>query len=447
MPGSAPRDPTQPRTETRRATIAALDQEGRGVARESGKVAFIDGALPGEEVEFRVWRRKPRYDLASVVRVLRQSSARVSPPCPHFERCGGCSLQHSDPRAQVANKQRVLEDALARIGKVEPQMLLAPIHGPSLGYRHRARLSARHVDRKGGVLVGFRERRTHFVVDMDSCAVLPQSASDLILPLRELIACLEVAVRIPQVEFAVTDTHTCLTIRVLDPMGESDRDRLRKFARAHDVDIYLQFGGPDSLQPLDAATARPLLYGLPEFDLRLAFQPMDFTQINPSVNRVLVRRAMALLDARPGERIADLFSGIGNFTLAIARRNAQVVGVEGSPALVQRARENAEANGLAASARFVVADLWVNPGELLREIGAMDGLLLDPPRDGAQQVVSELPQPGPARMVYVSCSPATLARDAGVLVHHKGYRLAAAGVVNMFPHTAHVESIALFVRT
>jgi 23S rRNA (uracil1939-C5)-methyltransferase len=370
----------------------------------------------------------------------------VTPPCPHYDRCGGCSLQHLDPAAQVANKQRVLEEALARIGKVEPQMLLAPIHGSSLGYRHRARWSARHVEGKNGVLVGFRERRTHFVVDMDSCAVLPRRTSDLIAPLRELLGSLALAARIPQIDVAVTETHMCLTLRILDSMGESDREKVREFARRHALDIYLQPAGPDSVQPLDAATIRPLFYLLPEFGLRLDFHPIDFTQVNPGVNQVLVRRAMALLDAQPGERMADLFCGIGNFTLAIARSGAAVVGVEGIASLVERARQNAEANGLAESTRFIVSDLTITPGDVLHDIGALDGLLLDPARDGAQQVVRELPVPGPARIVYVSCNPATLARDAGLLVHGKGYRLAAAGVVNMFAHTAHVESIALFVR-
>ncbi len=447
MPGSAPRIPTPSRTERGGATVASVDQDGRGVARDGGKIVFIAGALPGEKVEFRVWRRKPRYDLANVVRVLRESSARVTPPCPYYERCGGCSLQHQDPRAQVANKQRVLEEAFARIGKVEPQILLAPIHGPALGYRHRARLSVRHVAGKGGVLVGFHERRTHFVVDMDSCAVLAQPVSELIRPLRELISGLELAARIPQIDVAVSQTHVALSLRVLEPMAEGDREKLRAFARQHAVDIYLQFAGPDSLQPLDAVGLRPLFYLLPEFDLRLEFQPSDFTQVNPGVNHVLVRRALALLDPQPGQRMADLFCGIGNFTLALARRGAQVVGVEGAASLVERARHNAQLNGLAERARFVAADLWIKPGALLEDVGPLDGLLLDPPRDGARQVVSQLPDPGPETIVYVSCNPATLARDAGVLVHDKGYRLAAAGVVNMFPHTAHVESIAQFVRS
>ena len=445
MPGSAPVVPAASRSDVRRASVTSLDQDGRGVARNDGKVVFIDGALPGEEVEFRVWRRMPRHDLAKVVSVLRASALRVAPPCPHYERCGGCSLQHFDPRAQVAVKQRMLEEVLARVGKVEPQMLLAPIHGPYFDYRHRARMSVRQVARKGGALVGFRERRAHFVVDMNSCTVLAESVSSLITPLRELISSLGLAARIPQIEVAVLDTHVALTLRVLDPMAEDDREKLRAFVRSHAVDIYLQFGGPDTLEPLLPDAMRPLFYRLPELDLRLEFQPSDFTQVNPSVNRMLVRRALALLEPQPGDRVADLFCGIGNFTLAIARSGAHVVGVEGARSLVERAGHNAELNGLAQRARFVVADLS-KPRALLDEIGPLDRLLLDPPRNGAPQVVRALPSPGPSRIVYVSCSPDTLARDAGVLVHEKGYELRAAGVLNMFPHTAHVESIALFAR-
>jgi 23S rRNA (uracil1939-C5)-methyltransferase len=445
VPGNAPPAPKPKRIEGGRAAIASLDQEGRGVARAAGKVVFVEGALPGEDVEFRVWRRKPRYDLANLVRVVRASSLRTAPPCPHYERCGGCSLQHYDVRAQVANKQRVLEEALARIGKVQAQMLLAPIHGPAFGYRHRARMSVKQVARKGGALVGFHERRTHFVVDMDSCVVLPARMSELISPLRALISSLELAARIPQIEVAVVDTHVALTVRVLDPMSAGDLERLRAFVQTHAVEIYLQFGGPDSLQPL-AAESRPLFYLVPEYDLRFEFQPGDFTQVNPSVNRMLVRRAMTLLDPQPGERIADLFCGIGNFTLAIARRGAHVVGVEGAAALVERARHNAQLNGLTAQTRFLSADLWTDPESVLQDIGPLDGLLLDPPRDGALQVVGALAQHAPRRIVYVSCNPATLARDAGILVNEQGYELRAAGVINMFPHTAHVESIALLVR-
>jgi 23S rRNA (uracil1939-C5)-methyltransferase len=433
------------RTESARTTILSLDQEGRGVARNGGKVVFIDDALPGEEVEFRVWRRKPRFDLANTVQVLHASNARTPPPCPHYERCGGCSLQHQDGRAQVAAKQRVLEEALARIGKVDPEMLLAPIHGPLVGYRHRARLSVKYVARKGGVLVGFHERRTHFVVDMDSCVVLPHSVSELITPLREMLSTLALAARIPQIDVAVGDNRVALSLRVLDPVSEADHATLRAFAARHDVDIYLQPGGPATLHPLDPASPRGLFYRLPEFDLQLEFMPGDFTQVNPAVNRVLVRRALGLLNPQPGERIADLFCGIGNFSLPIARSGAQVLGIEGVSSLVQRARDNAQRSGLTGRAQFRVADLFTAP-EAMHELGDLDAMLIDPPRDGAHAVVSALGVPGPRRIVYVSCNPATLARDAEMLVHAKGYRLAAAGVLNMFPHTAHIESIAHFVR-
>ena len=450
MPGSAipvpNRAATAPSAEAPAAQVVSLAQDGRGVARVAGKVVFIDGALPGEIVEFQRWRRNPSFDLANLTRVLRGSSARVIPRCPHYERCGGCSFQHLDSHAQVAVKQRVLEDALARIGKVEPDTLLSPILGPYWGYRQRARLSVRQVARKGGALVGFRERRAPLVVDMDSCEVLPPRFSALIRPLRELVSELVLGNRIPQIEVAVGDEAEALTVRVLDPVSDVDAARMRAFSARHAVDIYLQPGGPDSIYALDAMTARPLLYRLPEFDLSLRFEPRDFTQVNFAVNRVLVRRAISLLELRGGERVADLFCGLGNFTLAIARRGGVVVGVDGSAELLARAGENAKANGLADQVQLVAADLFKGAAALLAQLGRFDRMLIDPPRDGAQTLVHALDADGPERIVYVSCNPATLARDAGILVHGKGYRLCAAGVVNMFPHTSHVESIALFVR-
>jgi 23S rRNA (uracil1939-C5)-methyltransferase len=426
--------------------IESLDQEGRGIARVDGKVTFVDGALPGESVEIRTWRRKRSFDLASATRILHASSQRVVPPCPHFERCGGCSLQHLDERAQVAIKQRTLEDSLARLGGVRAEEILPPIHGPAWGYRLRARLAVRHVAKKGGVLVGFHERRTHMVLEMDSCAVLPARISALILPLRKLLGAMQLAARIPQVEFAAGEAADALVLRVLDPVGEHDLALLRAFAERHAVDIYLQPEGPDSVRPLQPERLRPLFYRLPDFDLTLHFRPSDFTQVNRAVNEVLVRRAVGLLDPRPGQRLADLFCGLGNFTLALARRGAQAVGVEGSAELVACAEENARGNGLAQRARFRVADLFEAPQRVLAELGPLDGLLVDPPRHGAHRLVQALGEDRPRRLVYVSCNPATLARDAGVLVREKGYRLRAAGVMNMFPHTSHVESLALFER-
>lgn len=428
------------------ARVESLDLEGRGVARVDGKVTFIDAALPGESVEIETWRRKQRFDLANAVRIVHPSSMRVAPRCPHYDRCGGCSLQHLDTRAQVAVKQRVLEDNLSRIGRVQPETILPAIHGPAWHYRQRARMSVRMVSGKGGVLVGFRERRTHYVVEMDSCEVLPERISALIAPLRAALSATSLTARIPQAEIAVGEGVDVLVLRVLDPPTPGDLDLLRAFGRSHGVDVYLQPGGPDTLHPLDPERARPLFYRLPEFDLLLAFQPSDFTQVNQAVNQVLVRRAIALLDPQPGEQVADLFCGLGNFTLALARRGAQVVGVDGSQDLISRAAQNAQRNGLSERARFWSANLYAQAADVLERLPRLDKMLVDPPRDGAAALVQALGAHAPRCLLYVSCNPATLARDAGVLVTEKGYRFCAAGVVNMFPHTSHVESIALFER-
>jgi 23S rRNA (uracil1939-C5)-methyltransferase len=426
--------------------VESLDLEGRGVGRVEGKVVFVEGALPGEQVEIQTWRRKPSFDLANLTRIERSSAQRVVPRCPHYQRCGGCSLQHLDARAQVAIKQRVLEDNLTRIGHVRPETMLPPILGPAWGYRHRARLSVRYVARKGGVLVGFHERRTHYVVDMDSCEVLPESVSSLIQPLRDLISGLRCARRLAQVEVAVGDAGIVLTLRHLDPLSADDASALQEFAARHQVQIHLQPGGPGSVRPLDPAGSRELTYTLPEFDLTFGFRPTDFTQVNHETNRVLVRRALSLLEPAPAECIGDLFCGLGNFSLALARRGAHVVGVEGSADLAQRAAQNAARNGLAATTRFIVANLLTEAQRVLAELPRLDKLLIDPPRDGAHAVVQALGAQLPERIAYVSCNPATLARDAAILHHEKGYALAAAGVVNMFPHTSHIESIALFQR-
>jgi 23S rRNA (uracil1939-C5)-methyltransferase len=421
--------------------IDALDAAGRGVARHAGKVVFVEGALAGERVEARLLEAKPKFDRARVVEVLKASASRREPPCPHFGLCGGCATQHVDARTQVAAKQRGLEDNLARIGKVTPGAMLAPIHGEEWGYRHRARLSVRYVEGKGGALVGFRERKSTYVADMRSCLVLPPAVSGLISPLRDLIGRLSIRDRVPQVEVAVGDDSTVLVFRHLLALTDADQALLRGFADEHRVQVWLQPGNPEGAQPFHPADGGMLHYALPEFGLKMHFRPADFTQVNPAVNRLLVSRALRLLDPRPGERIADLFCGIGNFSLPIAARGAQVIGFEGSAPLVERARENAKANGLVA--QFEVADLF-QPN--LEPYGRFDKFLIDPPREGAAALVAALPDAWPRRIVYVSCDAATLARDAEVLVHHKGFRLEAAGIVNMFPHTAHVESIALFER-
>ena len=424
-----------------RLEIDALDAEGRGVARNAGKVVFVEGAMAGEAVEARLLESKSKFDRARAEQILRPSASRRDPQCPHFGICGGCATQHVDGRTQVAAKQRWLEDNLARIGKVGVGALLAPIHGPEWGYRHRARLSVRYVHNKGGGLVGFREKRSTYVADMRGCEVLPPAVAALIVPLRALVGGLSIRDRLPQIEIAVGEESTVLLFRHLLPLTDADRALLRAFGDEHRVQIWLQPEGPDSAKLFHPAGAAGLYYALPEFGLKMEFKPADFTQVNPGVNRKLVARAIGLLDPQPGERIADLFCGIGNFTLPIAARGAQVIGFEGSAPLVERARGNAAANGLVA--QFEVTDLF-KPN--LGPYGRFEKFLLDPPREGAAALVAALPEAWPRRIVYVSCDPATLARDAEVLVHHKGFELAAAGVVNMFPHTAHVESIALFER-
>ena len=426
--------------------IESLDQEGRGVARRDGKAVFVEGALPGEIVTASVYRKKPNYEVATLGKVLQPSAMRVEPQCPHFGSCGGCSLQHLDARAQVAVKQRVLEDSLWHIGRVRPDQMLPAIHGPAWGYRHRARFTVRHVPKKGGALVGFHEKKSSYIADMDSCEVMPQRMSALIRPLRDLVSKLSIRSRLPQIEVALGAEADVLVLRVLEPLLPPDVQALREFADRHGVRLYLQPGGPDSVGPISAADETDLYYALPEFDLRIYFAPTDFTQVNHAVNGVLVRRALTLLDPQPGERVADFFCGVGNFTLAIARRGATVVGVEDSAELVRRATRNAEANGLAASTSFIERDLYRAAGDPLAGLGRFDRMLVDPPRDGAVELVRSLPEEGPQRLVYVSCNPGTLARDAAVLTQTKGYRLSAAGVVNMFPHTSHVESIALFER-
>ena len=426
--------------------IESLDHEARGITYAEGKKIFVDGALPGEIVEYASFRRKPNFEIAHLVRVLSTSPSRVRPGCDYFGICGGCAMQHLDLLAQVAVKQRFLEDSLRDISGVRSMQILSPIHGSPWGYRHRARLAVRNVPKKGGVLVGFHECRSSYIADMRSCAVLPQHVSDLLPPLRELVAALSVSERLPQIEVAVGEECTALVLRILEPLTGYDEELLRRFADRHGVVFFLQPKGPDTVYRFYPVSGARLSYLLPEYGLEFEFRPTDFTQVNHAVNRVLVRRTLSLLDPQPGERIADLFCGLGNFTLPIACSGASVVGVEGSQALVERGRECAVANGLADRVEFVVANLFECTPESLALFGRFDKMLIDPPREGAIEVVKALPADGPQRIVYVSCNPATLARDAAVVVHVKGYSLKAAGVVNMFPHTGHVESVAVFEK-
>ncbi len=437
--------------------VESLDLEAQGVAHNlEGKVVFIEDALPGEEVQVSVNRRKNNWEQATMTALRRESSQRVTPRCPHFGTCGGCKMQHLHIGAQVATKQRALEDALWHLGKVKAEQLLRPIEGPAWGYRFRARLSVRFVAKKGKVLVGFHERRSSFVADMDSCEVVPKHISDLLLPLRELVAGMDQRDRLPQIELAVGDDVTALVLRHLEPLSAADLERLREFGASHRVQWWLQSKGPDTVRRLDVGGA-DLAYALPEFGITMPFRPTDFTQVNSHVNRVLVTRALRLLDAGAGERVIDWFCGLGNFTLPIATTAREVLGIEGSEALVQRSRENAALNRLTAKTSFVARNLFeLTPAELAG-FGRAEKWLVDPPREGAFALAKALAElhadaalaPGytpPARIVYVSCNPATLARDAGLLVHQAGYRCSAAGAVNMFPHTAHVESMAVFDR-
>jgi 23S rRNA (uracil1939-C5)-methyltransferase len=411
------------------------------VARHpEGKVVFVEGALPGEDVDFAVLKKKLSHEFARATAIHQESAARRAPPCPHFGVCGGCATQHADTATQIAAKQRWLEENLARIGNVHAETLLPIVYGAEWRYRNRARLSVRRVPKKGGVLVGFREKRSTYVADMKECLVLPGKISLLIPLLKELVEKLSINERVPQIEVAAGDNAAVLVFRHLLPLSGADLDLLREFGDRNAVHVWLQPAGPDSAHPLHPESSA-LYYELPEFGVRIAFRPTEFTQVNFAVNRLLVSRAIRLLDPRPGERIADLFCGLGNFSLPLATRGAKVIGFEGSKELVERARQNARANGLVA--QFEVADLFKGN---INAYGPFDKLLIDPPREGAVELVKSLPDAWPRRIVYVSCDPATLARDAGILVHAKGFRLVAAGVANMFPHTAHVESVALFER-
>lgn len=437
-------------------SVESLDLEGQGVAhRDDGKVVFIEGALPGEVVQVNVGRRKNQWEQGQVTAIQRESSQRVTPGCPHFglhrEACGGCKMQHLHPAAQVAVKQRVLEDNLWHLAKVRPEQVLRPIEGPAWGYRYRARLSVRHVVRKGVVLVGFHERKSRYVADMAVCPVLPPAISALLPAMRALVAGLQERDRLPQIELAAGDDVVALVLRHLAPLPDGDIAQLRAFGVAHGVQWWLQPKGPDTVHLLDEG-GPALAYALPEFGVRMPFKPTDFTQVNPHINRVLVRRALSLLAPQRGERVIDWFCGLGNFTLPIARSGAEVLGIEGSRTLVERAAVNAALNGLAPG--YEVRNLFELTAPDLAALGAVDRWLVDPPREGAfalAKATAELVQGGsdwvpPRRIVYVSCNPATLARDAGLLVHQAGYRCTMAGVVNMFPHTAHVESMAVFER-
>ena len=462
-------------------TVESLDIDAQGIAhRADGKVVFIEGALPYELVTANVYRKKTSFEKAMVMQIHRESSQRVTPGCPYFGlhtgACGGCKMQHLHISSQVAVKQRVLEDNLQHIGKVKPDNLMRAIEGPAWGYRYRARLSVRYVRKKGEVLVGFHERKSSYVTDMKSCPVLPQHVSNMLLPLRALIASLDAKETVPQIELACGDSITALVLRHMEDLSHGDKARLRAFAAVNPgLQWWLQPGGLETVALLDEDVPQ-LSYALPEFGVVMPFKPTDFTQVNPHINQVLVSRALRLLDVQSNERVIDWFCGLGNFTLPLATRAREVLGVEGSEVLVARARENYESNKGAVQQKraqtattFIARNLFEMTPAMLAKDGVADKWLVDPPREGAfelfkslaalyTQIVTGVPCDDgihqqslvlgnwalPKRIVYVSCNPATLARDAGVLVQCGAYRCSSAGVVNMFPHTAHVESIAVF---
>lgn len=423
--------------------IDDLTHQGQGVARRDGKVVFVDGALPNEEVRCLYTARRSQHDQARAVEILQAAPERVAPRCAHFGICGGCSLQHLDPSAQLAVKQRWLLDSLTHIGKVQPLEVLEPLTGPLWGYRRRARLGVKYVAKKGRVLVGFRERRTPYIADLQRCEILDERIGGLLAELAALIDQLSIRAHVPQIEVAGGDTHLGLNVRVLAPPTEQDLAQLQSFAEQHGFILYLQTGGLDSIQPLGENAV--LQYRLPAFDLNIQFQPWHFIQINAALNRQLVQYALAQLEVRDTDRVLDLFCGLGNFTLALARHAQQVVGVEGEQSLVEWARHNAKRHNI-NNAVFYAADLAgdVTTQEWMR--GGYERVLLDPPRSGALALLPTLAALDAQRILYVSCHPATLARDIGELVQRFGYRLQSVGIIDLFPHTAHVESIAVLVR-
>ena len=457
--------------------VEALDLDAQGIARlapnteeaaqgQSGKVIFIKGALPTELVTYTITSDKARFSKAKIRSILKPAVFRAIPKCKAFGICGGCTMQHLDIRAQVAMKQRVLEDDLQHIAKIKPLEILRPMGGPEWEYRHRARLSAVNRSiKKGTVLIGFHEGKSGYVADMTACEILPKHVSDLLPEMRKLVMGLSIVDRMPQIEVAVGEPEdpssddpqkrkpvTALVFRNLQPLTAADELLIRDFADQHGVWIWLQAKGVESVVPFYPKTGK-LCYRLPEFDIEMPFKPTDFTQVNHMMNRALVSRAIRLLEVKETDRVLDLFCGIGNFTLPLARKATHVLGIEGLETLTTRAKANAEHNGLESKASFMQSNLFLSTPETIVSWGKAERWLLDPPREGAMEICRSLAELHaqsnnllPQRIVYVSCNPKTLARDVDILCHHAGYTLSSAGIVNMFPHTSHVESMAVFDR-
>ena len=440
----AKRRPPRPPQTPVEAVIESLSLEGKGITHIDGKAVFVGGALPGEKVVFTYTAINRKFDEGYVSEVLEASPERVEPGCPHFQVCGGCSMQHLDVGKQIHHKQQAMLDALKHIGKVIPETVFDPMVGDLWGYRRKARLGVRYVRKKEKVLVGFRERAGRFLADIDVCRVLHPSVGEKLPELQALIVQMDARETIPQIEVAVGDNATALVFRHLEPLSDKDQQLLLEFAKVHDFQMYLQPKGPTTVHCIWPENPE-LFYEHPEFETKVKFGPQDFFQVNSSINRQMVPRAVELLELDGTQKVMDLFCGLGNFTLPIARNAAEVVGVEGDSVMVQRAKQTALDNGISNTSYFtfdLTADVKHEPWMKQK----YDRILLDPPRSGAKEVIEHFGKLGAKRIVYVSCHPGTLARDAGELVHTHGYRLEGAGVMDMFPHTAHVESIAVFVR-
>lgn len=425
-------------------SIGDLSHDGRGVSHLDGRVVFVDGALPGETVVCAVKRRRKGVFEGHATEIIEPAPMRVKPRCPHFGVCGGCSLQHLDPQQQIKAKEKVLTQSLKRIGGVEPEQWFAPLSDDPWGYRRKARLGIRDVAKKGGVLIGFRERRSSYITSLGECPILDPKISRLLPALHELVSALACRSEIPQIEVATGEGVESLVLRHLVAMSTKDEHLLTEFAKAHGVNLYLQPGGIDSVGPLWPIPPKQLTYKV-DPDITFSFRPTDFVQVNTRINQMLVSRLLELSKPAYGGKIVDLFCGLGNLTLPLARVAEEVIGVEGQQSLIERAIDNAKQNNL-ANVRFETVDLYTDQPVIVPDLKSANCLVLDPPRSGAREVVDQLNSRSPERIIYISCNPATLARDAGILVTQKGYTLRGSGMVDMFPHTAHVESITLFER-
>ena len=425
--------------------ITSIDNEGRGIGHLNNKTIFVDNALINEKVRFRVLKKKKNILFARAEEILKESTQRVSPICSFYGVCGGCSMQHFRGSTQLAYKQRAFEETLQHVGKVRPETILSPIGGPQHSYRHKARFRVKFVKKKNKVLIGFNEKKSHFLMDMNMCAVVPEKISLLLEPLKLLFNTLTIKESIPQIEYASNQERHILVIRILEKLSNSDVQSLQLFQETYAIEFWTQTKGYDTIKPLIKTMHTEIIYSNIEFGLNFFFQPTSFTQINPFINLVLIRRAMALLQPKKGEVIIDFFSGLGNFTLPIATFGSCVIGVEGDDALVESGLKNAEKNNLSENVNFIKVDLFNASQEDIKLLGNADKWLIDPPRDGAFNLINLINSDiQPKRIVYISCNPATLARDANILINEKDYKFSKSGILNMFPHTSHVESIALF---